>query len=73
MARFYGIVRGKAMTEATREGNASSGIITQAASWSGAIEVYVYKDKDDNDCYQIDRVPWKGTGKSKSIASGKFD
>ena len=72
MARFYGTVRGKAVTTATREGNEQSGITTQAASWSGAIEVYVYKNTDGQDCYTIDKIPWKGVGKHKTISSGKF-
>ena len=72
MARFYGTVRGKAVTTATREGNEQSGVTTQAASWSGAIEVYVYKNIDGQDCYTIDKIPWKGVGKYKTISTGKF-
>ena len=72
MARFYGTVKGSGVTQATRQGNDESGIKTQAASWSGAIEVFVYRNTDNQHCYLVNQIPWKGTGKNKTISSGIF-
>jgi hypothetical protein len=48
-----------------------SGIVTEAASWSGCIEVRVYRDKCTNlDMFEIRQKPWRGTGIHESIACG---
>lgn len=43
MAHFYGMVRGKAKTEGTREGSEDSGLTTIAASWEGSVKVNLYE------------------------------
>jgi hypothetical protein len=71
MSRFYGTVNGSAQTEATRRGNAKTGITTHAASWKGAVRVCVHYDKSmDLEHYTVELVPWKGSGPRKLLAEG---
>jgi hypothetical protein len=71
MAHFYGVVNGQAKTQATRRGSKSQGLITKAASWHGAIQVYVYHNNETGkDEYVVEQTPWHGAGVSKVIAKG---
>ena len=70
MSQFYGTLRGQAKTTATRRGGKSSGILTQAASWAGAIEVSVHLDNDGKERFDVYQIPWKGKGVHRHIASG---
>ena len=44
MSHFYGTVRGQSSGEATRRGSKNSGLRVAAASWQGAVYVYLFHD-----------------------------
>ena len=69
MSKFYGTLQGKAKTVATRCGTRNSGITARAASWAGAIEVYVF-ERDGKECFEVKQIPWHGRGIVRDIASG---
>lgn len=69
MSHFYGTLQGT-RGEATRCGTKNSGIRTIAASWKGAIAVYVYQDEQGRDCFKVEQRPWHGSGVSREIANG---
>lgn len=75
MAHFYGEIQGN-KGEASRLGSKQSGFRTVAASWSGAIETYIYWDKDaKRNMFSVYLIPWGGSsdGKRKLIAEGILD
>src|SRR5690606_1638344 len=74
MAQFYGIVRGRAKTQATREGNKESGLVTTAASWEGAVKVQLY-EQDGVDYAHVTIGPWCGGGRrdTKVLYSGPIN
>ena len=69
MSRFYGTVQGN-RGQATRCGNASSGLTTETAGWDGCIEVTVYDRDGDGDGFIVSMQPWMGSGDKVGIASG---
>lgn len=76
MARFYGEVWGKSQTKASRCGTQYSGLVTNAAGWKGAIEVWVHRDPKDPevDRFRVVLKPWKGSeGKRRLLAEGVLD
>lgn len=69
MAHFYGKVSGSAKTEATRLGRKDTGLVTVAASWSGAVQVRLYHvDGEDRACVKL--VPWHGKGVYHTLYDG---
>ncbi len=70
MSHFYGTVRGQSSGEATRRGSKNSGLRVAAASWQGAVYVYLFHDD-----YRVELGPWKGNGRSSTqiLASGEID
>jgi hypothetical protein len=68
MAHFYGTLKGS-RGEATRCGTKSSGMDTVAASWQGAVKVYLY-EKDGTDMARVELAPWHGAGTRKVIYEG---
>ena len=71
MAHFYGTLKG-ARGEASRLGTKSSGLRTVAASWQGAVDVWLY-EKDGRDYASISLMPWRGAGKDVAIYDGPVD
>lgn len=71
MSHFYGTIKGT-KGEATRCGHVSSGLRTEAASWSGAVrvELSVRGDVDWADVYLI---PWQGQGVRLRLYEGPID
>lgn len=70
MSHFYGTLKGN-RGAATRAGAKSSGLTTIAASWSGAISVHLYHDKETGrDCFSVSQMPWCGVGAARCIAQG---
>jgi len=68
MSHFYGTVRGQSSGEATRRGSKNSGLRVAAASWQGAVYVYLFHDEETGkDCYRVELGPWKGNGRSSTI------
>lgn len=71
MAHFYGTVDGAGKTRATRRGHKTTGLKAVAASYSGAIEVTLEHDpKTGRDRYVVRQIPWKGSGKPRTLAEG---
>ena len=70
MAHFYGVLKG-ARGEATRCTTKKSGLKVTAASWRGAVSVYLYHDATTGeDRYEVNMRPWHGSGESVDLASG---
>ena len=73
MSHFYGTVDG-GRSEATRQGHKKTGIVTNAASWSGAVRVSLYHNSDTGkDEYTVSLSPWRGKGVSRLIKNGNVD
>lgn len=68
MAHFYGTLQGN-RGEASRCGSPSSGLVTEAASWQGAVRCYVYV-KGGKDWVRVSLGPWMGVGESKLLYQG---
>jgi len=69
MSHFYGIVQG-GRGGTTRTGTKNSGLVTTAASWSGAIDVVLY-EKDGVDMFRVIQKPWQGNGVYNVLAEGE--
>ncbi len=70
MSHFYGTLQGT-RGNATRCGDKKSGLQTVAASWAGAIRVYLYRKPGETfDRYTVRADPWYGVGDSALLAQG---
>ncbi len=69
MAQFRGTLQGTRGL-ASRLGSKGSGLIVNAASWSGAIETRLFTDADGRDMFEVSQQPHNGAGVSRVIASG---
>ncbi len=69
MARFYGTLQG-ARGRVSRLGHASCGLVTVAASWSGAVRVRLYVDDDGRDCARITFDQHHGAGARALVYEG---
>lgn len=70
MSHFYGTLQGN-RGEATRCGSKSSGVVTYAASWQGAVRVQLYYDEaTGKDMASVELVPWRGVGAYQTIYDG---
>ena len=70
MSHFYGVLKG-GRGESTRTGTKSSGLKVTAASWRGAVSVYMWHDDaTDTDHFEVNMRPWHGAGESVDLASG---
>ena len=73
MSHFYGTVDG-GRSEATRQGHKNGGIVTNAASWQGAVRVSLYHNSNTGkDEYTVTLSPWQDKGVSKLIKNGNID
>lgn len=68
MSHFYAIIQGS-RGRATRCGTRQSGMVTQAASWSGSVRVSL-TERDGVDWAYVTLEPWHGTGDSRVIYDG---
>jgi hypothetical protein len=71
MSKFYGKIPawGSARrTDATSRGH--NGIVTQAASWDGAVEVRLFLDEEGKTRFRVYQTKWEGHGVEKPIAEG---
>jgi hypothetical protein len=68
MAQFYGTLQG-AKGRCSRLGNKHSGLLTEACSWQGKIQVWLCH-KDGQDRYEIRQQPHHNRGVAKLIAEG---
>jgi len=70
MAHFLGSVQGS-RSEASRLGTKKSGLHTVAASWQGAVEVYISHDETTGkDIASVFLIPWHGAGISQTLYVG---
>lgn len=70
MAHFIGYIKG-ARGEASRLGHKSSGMSTTAASWQGAVDVWLYHDeKTGTDMARVSLKPWHGHGIARELYDG---
>lgn len=68
MAHFIGKVRG-GRGEASRLGHANGGLSTIAASYSGAVQVFL-SVRDGVDWAHVTLAPWHGAGTTRVIYDG---
>lgn len=68
MAHFYGTIQGS-RGQASRLGTRGTGLTTYAASWEGAVRVYMY-EKDGVDLVQVELVQHQGAGVNRLLYSG---
>ena len=71
MAQFYGTLQGS-RGEATRCGTKTSGMEAVAASWNGAVRVYLKHHEDGRETFYVEQIPWHGQGVRKIIAEGEI-
>lgn len=70
MAHFYGTLKGN-RGEVSRTGSKRSGVHTVAASWQGAVEVYItYDPQTGEDVAHVALIPWHGRGTTKVLYQG---
>lgn len=70
MAHFYGTVEGNRGL-ASRLGAKNSGLSTVAASWSGAVDVNLWHDyENDVDMARVSLTRWRGKGTERILYSG---
>ena len=69
MSYFYGTIKG-AKGEASRCGSKNSGMVTNCASWKGAIRCSAYIRADGTDCILVEKVLWRGVGEYKVLYNG---
>jgi|TARA_R110002051_G_scaffold250887_1_gene310279 hypothetical protein len=73
MAHFYGTLQG-ARGKGTRTGNKSSGMVTECASWSGAVRCRAfYNEELKEDWITVEFIPWEGKGVKCVIYNGPFN
>ncbi len=68
MARFYGVVSGRARSPASRLGTGA--LRTVAASWQGAVKVSLYIGADGSDYALVQLSKWHGAGTDRLLYEG---
>jgi hypothetical protein len=68
VSHFYGTCQG-GRSIATRCGHKTTGIVTNAASWSGAVTVNI-EHVDGEDIATVCLAPWSGNGVHKLLYRG---
>ena len=61
MSHFYGMLDSGTQRKVTRCGHRTSGLVTHAAGWGGAIRTTLFVD-DGRDMFRIELVPWQNSG-----------
>lgn len=69
MAHFYGTIKGT-RGEASRLGGKSSGLQTYAASWAGAVRVYLYVNDAGVDMARVSLTKHRGSGLDRELYNG---
>lgn len=71
MSHFYGTIRG-GRGEATRCGHKTTGLVTNAAGYNGAVRTRIWYDEETGqDRFRVTLVPWHGSGgESRSLVHG---
>ncbi len=68
MAHFYGSIRGQ-RGEASRLGSKASGLSIKAASWQGAVSVYLY-EQTGTDMARVEFVRHHNAGTERPLYDG---
>ena len=71
MAHFYGTVRGRAQTTASREGSQDSGLVVTAISYEGEIKVDLYFNKHENKDWVY--ITHRFKGQTKKLYAGPIN
>lgn len=72
MARFYGTLQGRGVTQRTVCGDSS--VHASASGWKGAVKVRVFRNENDLDAYEVWLGPHRDhSGPTRLIASGLLD
>lgn len=70
MSHFYGTLKGT-RGEATRCGTKTSGLVSHAASWNGAVRTSLYfNDTVQEDWCRVELVPWQANGEYRLLYHG---
>lgn len=69
MSHFYATAEGQRGT-VTKAGSKTSGLVTHAASFNGAIKVSLYVDAQGRDCFKVEQTKWQGVGVERVVAEG---
>ena len=69
MAHFYATIQGN-RGQTSRTGTASSGIIADIASYSGAVHISLWQHENGKDYVTISLRPWHGHGIEKMLYQG---
>lgn len=73
MSHFYGTLQGD-RDQVTRRGHKSSGLVVQAAGWTGAIRVELSFDHETGrDRYRVVHRNWPHQGDRQVLAEGYLD
>jgi len=73
MAHFYGDVRGKAKTRATRVGSKTSGMNSHIRSWNKGIEIICdYNERDNKNIFEVYLTGGSNNSSNKRLIS-KFE
>ena len=72
MSHFYATIPTSARkTVPTAQGHKSTGIGTIGASYSGAIDVYLWHDEESGlDKFRVSMIPWHGAGDTRVLGHG---
>lgn len=70
MSKFYGKMWDRVEKQSTRCGHKQ--IVTQAASFAGAIEVRLYEDENGVECFAVRMIKWIGAGDSALLCEGEI-
>lgn len=68
MAHFYGTIQGS-RGRASRLGHRTDGLTTTAASYEGAVQVYLY-ERDGVDFAAVSLMKWRGAGTERVLYDG---
>jgi hypothetical protein len=70
MSHFYGTLQG-GRGQVTHCGTKAGGLVTEAASWDGAVRVALWHDDaTDTDMVRVAFVPWRGVGTTYVLYEG---
>lgn len=74
MAHFWGTCQG-GRGKVERAGHKNTGLHTEAASWTGCIDVQIWYDEDkEQNMFCVRLIPWGSSGgESRVIAEGILD
>ena len=70
MSKFYGKMWDRVEKQSTRCGHGQ--MVTQAASFAGAIEVWLHVGDDGAERFEVRMISWKGVGDAVLLCEGEI-